>query len=343
MTPNLGRLEKMDLRNVWVSESSHFTPWLAQPENLSILADTVGLDLELEGQERNVGPFRADILCKDVETEQWVLIENQLERTDHTHLGQLLTYAAGLQAVTIVWIAARFTEEHRATLDWLNEITDERFRFFGLEVELWRIGDSAPAPKFNVVSKPNDWSRDVGQAAKRIETEALTDTRQKQLAFWTMFRQHLDRASSEVRGQKASPQHWMNFKIGRSGFVLAATINSTERRIGVELHLNGPNAKTDFRQLAAQKEAIERETGFDLVWMELPDRKASRIARFQEGMDPLREADWQRMANWLVENLEILNRVFRQRVRSLGQGAAFAAPGSEYDQAMSDSPASEDR
>src|SRR5688572_26271017 len=132
MPKQLGRLEQVDLRHIWISESGEFTPWLALPENLEILSESVGFELELEAQERNVGPFRADILCKDVETGHWVLIENQLERTDHTHLGQLLTYASGLQAVTIVWIAAKFTEQHRATLDWLNEITDERFRFFGL-------------------------------------------------------------------------------------------------------------------------------------------------------------------------------------------------------------------
>src|SRR5262245_40043571 len=154
--PPLGRLESVDLRKIWTSEASDFTPWLARPENIAELANTLDMDLEVEAQERAVGPFRADILCKDISTNRWVLIENQLERTDHHHLGQLLTYASGLEAVTIVWIAARFTEKHRSTLDWLNKITDDRFRFFGLEVELWRIGDSPAAPKFNVVSKPND-------------------------------------------------------------------------------------------------------------------------------------------------------------------------------------------
>ena len=171
----LGRLTRVDLRDIWTSEAIDFTPWLAQPENISILGDTLGIDLELEAQEKAVGPFRADILCKDIGTDSWVLVENQLERTDHTHLGQLLTYASGLQAVTIVWIAARFTEEHRATLDWLNKITDESFRFLGLEVELWRIGDSPAAPKFNIVSKPNDWSRSVAQAARSLDEAALTD------------------------------------------------------------------------------------------------------------------------------------------------------------------------
>ena len=132
----LGRLEPVELRDIWRSEAAGFTPWLARPENLSVLGETLGIDLELEAQERSVGPFRADILCKDIATDSWVLVENQLERTDHSHLGQLLTYASGLEAVTIVWVAAQITDEHRSTLDWLNRITDARFRFFGLEVEL---------------------------------------------------------------------------------------------------------------------------------------------------------------------------------------------------------------
>src|SRR6185369_6748304 len=161
-----GRLDRVDARSAWASEASHFTPWLALPENLRLLGDTIDIELELEAQEKSVGPFRADILCKNTLNEDWVLIENQLERTDHCHLGQLLTYAAGLNAVTIVWIAERFTEEHRATLDWLNERTDEHINFFGLEVELWQIGDSPIAPKFNIISQPNDWSRTVRTAAE---------------------------------------------------------------------------------------------------------------------------------------------------------------------------------
>ena len=158
-TNSLGRLQRVQLREAWESESGDFTPWLAQSENLSLLGEAIGLNLELEAQEKGVGLFRADLFCKDTASDSWVLIENQLERTDHSHLGQLLTYAAGLSAVTIVWIAERFTEEHRAALDWLNEKTGEGINFFGLEVELWRIGNSPLAPKFNVVCKPNEIGR----------------------------------------------------------------------------------------------------------------------------------------------------------------------------------------
>src|SRR3954454_2225369 len=198
MNKSLGRLEKVELRNIWLSEASDFTPWLARAENIVILSETLGIDLELEAQERAVGPFRADILCKDIGTDRWVLIENRLEKTDHTHLGQLLTYASGLEAVTIVWIAARFTEEHRSTLDWLNKITDDSFRFFGLEVELWRIGDSPAAPKFNIVSKPNDWSHSVAQAVKAIDEGELSETRVLQRNYWTGLNLALKAAGGPV-------------------------------------------------------------------------------------------------------------------------------------------------
>src|SRR3954451_24400591 len=161
----LGRLERVDLRDIWLSDATSFTPWLARPENLTVLGAALNIYLELEAQERGVGPFCADILCNDIDTDLCLLIENQLERTDHTHLGQLLTYASGLDAVTIVWIAARFTDEHRAALDLLNRATTTGFNFFGLEVELWQIGSSPFAPKFNVVSQPNDWSRTVQEQA----------------------------------------------------------------------------------------------------------------------------------------------------------------------------------
>ncbi len=145
-----------------------------------------------------------------------VLIENQLERTDHTHLGQLLTYASGLHTVTIVWVAAKFSEEHRAALDWLNEITDDTFRFFGLEVELWRIGNSPAASKFNVISKPNDWSRTVSKAARKISEDDLNPTKANYLHYWTKFSEYVRENSAIVRPQKPSPYHWTSVSIGRS-------------------------------------------------------------------------------------------------------------------------------
>ena len=236
-------------------------------------------------QEANVGPFRADLLCRNSDGGSWVLIENQLERTDHGHLGQLLTYAAGLHAVTICWVAERFTEEHRATLDWLNEITGDQFQFFGLEVELWRIGDSPPAPKFNVVSRPNDWSRSV--AAPR----EVTPKRRLQQEFWTALNEHLDERGSDVRPKKPQPENWMYFSVGRSEFWLETTLQSAEKWIGVALFMSGPDAMAYYTLLERQRAEIERELGA-LEWWPLPGKKSSSIRVRRKDTDPLHKKDW---------------------------------------------------
>ena len=315
---SLGRLEGVNLRDVWTNEASDFTPWLAREENLRVLADTLGLELELEAEEKAVGPFRADILCRDIGTNAWVLIENQLERTDHNHLGQLLTYASGLQAVTIVWIASRFTEEHRSTLDWLNRITDTGFHFFGLEVELWRIGDSSPAPKFNVVSKPNDWSRSVTQAARAMDETDLSKTRIMQRDYWAAFQQVLNRASGAVSSDRTpQPQSYMAYPIGRSGFSLHAAMNRPNRQIRSELYLYGSSAKAFFHLLHGQKDEIERELGYQLDWRELPEGMNSRIRVPPESADTFDESDWPRQHEWLATRLNDVHRVFSNRVRVL--------------------------
>jgi hypothetical protein len=313
----LGRLERVELRDVWLSEASDFTPWLARPENISVLAETIGMELEIEAQEKNVGPFRADILCKDADSDSWVLIENQLERTDHNHLGQLLTYAAGLQTVTIVWVAAKSTEEHRAALDWLNEITDSRFRFFGLEVELWRIGGSPPAPRFNIISKPNNWTQAISRAARQIDEEAVTETKAIQLRYWQALNAYLETAAPNIRTRLPRPQHWTTFPIGRSGFHLTAKVHAGKRRLGAELFIRGENAKASFAELEQQKAEIERAFGGKLSWEELPDRIGSRIAIYKSDVDPTDEADWRNQHAWFADALTRLDRALRTPVRQL--------------------------
>jgi hypothetical protein len=319
-TPALGRLEKVELRTAWTSEWNDFTPWLAKPENLKLLGETVGIDLEFEAQEKEVGPFRADILCKDTLDSSWVLIENQLEKTDHTHLGQLLTYASGLETVTIIWIAQHFTEEHRATLDWLNEITNERFAFFGLEIELWRIGTSPVAPKFNIVSKPNDWSKSVrSSAAKATE---LSDVKRTQLEFWTAFQDYMEEHSN-IRCQKPAPQPWMNHSIGRSGFGLtsiASTWNSetqtSDPQLRVEFYISVPEAHKYFEILASKKSDIETEIGQPLIWSNPPAKQTCK-AYVRRSANFLDSSQWPQQQEWLRENLEKFHRVFAPRIKQL--------------------------
>lgn len=319
-TESLGRLRKVDLREVFSSEAGDFTPWLAQEENLKLLGETIGIDLELEAQEKDVGPFRADILCKDTATDNWVLIENQLERTDHTHLGQLLTYAAGLDVVTIVWVADHFSEEHRATLDWLNERTDEKINLFGLEVELWRIGDSPIAPKFNIVSQPNDWTRSIQTAA--AESGELSAHKQTQLRFWMAFRDFMEKRS-HIRCQKAYPQHWMNHSIGRTGIHLASIAslwdsesNTKNPEIRVELVLAGKDAKQHFTALEKNRNQIEKEIGFPLVWHNPEDKNMCRIY-VRQNADFLNPERWPEQHQWLKEKLETFHKVVGPLVKNL--------------------------
>ena len=313
----LGTLKRVDVRDAWQNEATDFTPWLAEAANLSLLGQTIGLELELEAVERNVGPFRADILCREIGSDRWILIENQLEQTDHTHMGQLILDAAGLDAVTIVWIAREFREEHRAALDWLNSVTGTDIHFFGLEVELWQIGDSALAPKFNVVCQPNDWQK-VATAGANSDNSELQSLR---FQFWNCFNAHLEAESQVLGPRKAHSRNWMEFTLGRSGFCLAA-IASLENTRGeavarhesrAEFNIGG-KAKDYYPQLEAQRERIEAELGQPINWN--TDGKITRL-QFRRDADLEDETQWPQYFAWLQEHLELLHRVFRPRIGQL--------------------------
>jgi hypothetical protein len=339
MNTTLGTLEKVDLRSAWATEAQHFTPWLASEVGLKLLGDAIGVELEREAEEQPVGPFKADILARRTDTpdEHWVLIENQLEPTDHRHLGQLLTYAAGLEAVTIVWVAAEFTPEHRAALDWLNEITDDRFEFFGLEVEVWRIGHSPAAPKFNVVASPNDWRRTLREGVRAAEAP-VTPVKQLQLRYWQALRSELTARNSTVRPRAPRPQHWTTFSAARSGVWLTAVANTRNDEIAVQFCMNvrrnRARAKRWFHELLADKDAIEAGVSAPLAWEELPNKLSSRVALYRRNTDPENEADWPAQHLWLAETLERFTKAFRPRVAALPdmpEAGGEEAPEAEYE------------
>jgi hypothetical protein len=321
---NLGRLEPVSLRQIWESEPTDFTPWLAVEDNLRLLGSAIGFDLELEAQEKEVGPFRADLLCKDRYSEQWVLIENQLEKTDHDHLGKLLTYAAGLKTVTIVWIAARFTDEHRAALDWLNDITDSRFSFFGLEVELWKIGDSPVAPKFNVVSKPNDWSREMTRQVTK--TEGTTETQQLQLEYWTVFHDYLAKQGSSLRPRRPLPKSELHVTIGKTKVWLQAVASRWDsdaqshgsNEIRVELIIQPKELRTYFNALKEVREEIEQAIGESLNWQEHAEKR--RCISIRQSADLEQRDVWEEQHAWLMEHLEAFYQVFAPRIKAFSDG-----------------------
>lgn len=321
----LGRLVRVNLRDAWEHEALQFTPWLAQTENISLLGDAIHLDLEVQSSEAPVGPCSADILCKDTLTGHYVLIENQLERTDHSHLGQLLTYAAGLDAVTIVWIAARFTDEHRAALDWLNRSTAEGLNFFGLELEVWKIGDSPLAPKFNVVSQPNDWVKTVKQQADVSAASALTAFQKLHLEYWTRFQSFLEERQSPVRTSKPSKESWVEVALGRSYFTLVAANSMRDNQTWVYLRIYGPAAKQQFSTMEqTYGEAINAMAPGKVEWRALPTNKESQL-RLTRPSEPSNQATWPELMSWMAETLERWSQTLRPIVKALPEGAPVQA------------------
>ena len=317
MCNELGRLERVELRGVWPNEATDFTPWLAEEENLSILAETLNMELELEGSEVNVESGIVDLLCRRVDNSV-VLIENQLEETDPDHLGRILAYAASLDADTVIWIAREFRDEHRAVLDRQNAITDERYQYFGVEIELWRIGDSPAAPKFNIVSKPNNWSRAVSQSAQRAGCEELSGLPLIQQRFWTAFGEHVNQSNRQIKAPRPVPKAFVFFAIGKAGFSLKALMSKLNRRLVVRLDMYGPNAEAHFNLLIVDREEIENEIGElredeQLEWKE----ESNAVVLTRHNIDPTDEADWPNQHAWLAEKLELFDRVFRQRIQAL--------------------------
>ncbi len=311
---NLSKLERVPLREAWKHEAGEFTPWLAEAENLNTLADALGVgELVLVAVEHWVGDFKLDILCAD--GEEQVIIENQLDETDHKHLGQILAYAAGVGAKKVVWVAESFRPEHIAALQFLNENTTENLSFFGVQIELWRIGVSPLAPKFEVVVKSNDWAK-IGREQARAVSSA-SPTKQLQQKFWTALVERLAKNAPQIRPQKPRPQHWLNNSIGRSGFGLNITANTRDERLGVELWIPGAEAKKHFAGLSVQKKEIEGKLGFELDWQELPDAKACRIATWYSHASIEDESRWDEYLNWLTERLVKMDQVLRPIVKAL--------------------------
>ncbi|RKY05819.1 MAG: DUF4268 domain-containing protein [Planctomycetota bacterium] len=229
-------------------------------------------------------------------------------------MGQLLTYAAGLDAVTIVWVAQRFTEEHRAALDWLNEKTDEDVNFFGLEIELWKIGGSEKAPKFNIVSKPNDWTRTVKTTAAKTE---LTPTKKQLLDYWTGLTEFMQNNGSHIRMPKPAPKHWLIFSVGRNNFQIYTRASNQKQEIGVYLRVSGPNRLEYFHALEKQyRQEADQAVGMTLDWRRLLEGKESHIELYYK-CDPFDKSDWPNQFQWLSNAVEKLHAYFSPIIKQL--------------------------
>ena len=306
-----GRLESVQLRKYWRDEARDFTPWLAREENLTLLGEAIGMNLELVAVEQYIGPFRADIIAKDEDVE--VVVENQLDTTDHRHLGQLMVYAANRGSGVIVWIARQVTDEYRKVIDWLNEKTD--VSFFALEVELWRIGSSPVAPKFNVVCEPNELARAVRSTSGGGER---SETAQLQLEFWTGLLEVMSERDVPFNTPKIGARHWCDLRIGTSrGHIgLTALRNG---RLSCEFYTSHSQSAVIYETLESDKKPIEAELGLagELDWQPLPEGKSCRIALYKETGSLDDRGKWPDSFSWMLTWAVKFNEVFTQRVKNI--------------------------
>lgn len=313
MKIQLSKLEDVEIRNIWENEAVDFTPWLAQSDNIDNIGEAIGMDLTVEEKEKPVGSYSADIFCKD-EAGNPVLIENQLEATDHTHLGQLVTYAAGLDAVTIIWVASKFNDKHRETLDWLNERTVQGINFFGIQVEV-KKGNGHFYPFFNVISQPNNWAKSINSDGYKGYGK-VTATKKKQQDFWQFLKDRIiERNINSIKPQSPKACHWMNFAIGSNGTYMSATVDTNDESMSVGIRIGSD--KTLFHRLKSIKDEVEEEFGGAFRWFTKEDKKCSNIRFYKENFDINNENQWEGYADWMIENLLKLQKVFSHRVKQL--------------------------
>ncbi len=300
----LSRLTKLPLRTIWKHEAIDFTKWLASDENLELLSETIGIELLNAQTEVGVGQFHVDILAED-ENGHKVVIENQIEPTNHDHLGKLITYASGLAAEVVIWIVSRAREEHEQAINWLNDNTTERANFFLIEIEAWKIGNSLPAPRFNVIAKPNDWAKTIKQSGPGNK---ITEIKLQQQAFFERLRDYgIANAQNIKSWQTPRAQHWYTIRIGSSQAKICVTLNSKEPQVGIEIYIN--DNKDLFHKMLTEKDSIEHKLDMKLEWQELPDKKASRIIVTHAG-DFTDDLQTNNLVQWLSETADKFAKVF---------------------------------
>lgn len=307
--PSIGKLKEVDVRDLWKHEQYDFSKWLAKDENIEYLNEILGLTLVAVDNEVYVGPYRCDLVAKDETSGITVIVENQLEGTNHDHLGKIITYASGLDAKVIVWIVKEAKEEHRAAIEWLNNNTSTDINFFLIEIHAYKIGDSDPAPKFEVVEKPNDFVK--RSKTKDREDGEMNKSQAARLYFWEEFNKVVAQRGKPFNIRKATTDHWYDVAVGSSDAHISITLVNKFGNIVVELYIS--NNKALFDKLKAQKDSIESDLGFALDWDRLGEqKKASRIKYYIDGLDFEKQENYPELMNTTIDIAVKMRDVFKR-------------------------------
>lgn len=314
--PDFGELKAVDIRGLWPNEARDFTPWLA--ENIERLGEALGMDLEIAAREADVGDFSLDLLAKDLGSGRHVVIENQFGATNHDHLGKLITYAAGVDAVAVIWLTETVRDEHKQALEWLNRRTDAGIHFFAVVVQVVRIDQSRPAFIFKPVVSPNEWQRAARESVERQSPRGEAYRRYFQILIDELRDRH--RFTGARAGQ---PQNWYSFPSGVQG-VSCGTSFAQGGRVRAEIYIDQGDAdknKALFDRLLAQKSAVERDLGEPLEWERLDDRRACRVAVYRPGSIEQPEEKLAEIRTWAIDRLLRLKKVFGPRLAQAVSGA----------------------
>lgn len=303
----LGKLEEVNIREVWPHEQFNFSTWLAKEENIIELSNALNLSLTDVETEKFVGNYRCDLLCKDELTGKNVLIENQLAPSDHDHLGKTITYASGLDASVVVWIVENARQEHASAIEWLNKYTTEDVAFFLIEIHAYKIGDSSPAPYFKIIEQPNEFSKSVKAIAKNSE---LTFAQESRLEFWTRFNEVIEEKGKPFNIRKAKTDHWYDVAVGSSQCHITVELVNKEHKIRTSLYITDNKQLYDY--LYDKKDEIELNLGFKLEWWRLDDKKASMIGTYIDGLDFEKKENYSKLMDRAIENVVKMRDEFKK-------------------------------
>jgi hypothetical protein len=303
MEKSLSKLEKIDLRDIWPHEALDFTKWLAEEENLDLLSNEIGISLKLIGIEVPIGNFNLDILAEEENTGHKIIIENQLEPTNHDHLGKIITYAAGKDAKVILWIVRDAREEHRQAIEWLNNRTDNEIGFFLIKIEAYKIDNSPPAPKFELICKPNEWAKIT---KTNLSNSHVSRTKLQQLEFWESFKDYVRTKDSAINLQTPSPKHWYDVSIGTSLAHIGLTVNTKNNQIACEFYIN--KDKDFYKYL--QKRIKEIESDLNEI-PNLVDAKVASSIKIQKKTDGIfATEELKNNFKWLYDKTILFKKVF---------------------------------
>lgn len=306
---SIGKLVEVDIRTLWKHEQYDFSEWLAKKENIENLNEILGLTLVDISKETYVGAYRCDLFAKDETTGTKVIIENQLETSNHDHLGKIITYASGLDAKVVVWIVKQAREEHRSAVEWLNNNTNNNVNFFLIELHAYKIGNSDPAPMFQVVEQPNDFIKTTKGTGG---TDTLNKSQSQRLEFWEQFNEVIIERGKPFTPCKPNTDHWYNVAIGTSEAHIDITLVNKDAFIGVELYIM--NNKAMFDKLFEQKEKIEKDLGLTLEWRRLNESKASRIMYKIKGLNFDDHSNYNELMNKTIDLAVLMRDTFKKYI-----------------------------